>query len=95
MKMFTIHDTKAESYGQPMCFKTTAEAIRNFGVWCKDPESNLNKFSSDYSLIELGEFDESNGEIKTHQLRIIANASEFVLSSIPTHLPINDMEARN
>lgn len=95
MKLFTIHDSKAESYGQPMCFKTTAEAIRNFGSWCKDPESNLHKFATDYSLLEIGEYDESNGKITTHDLRIIANAAEFIQSSIPNHLPLNELEARN
>ena len=93
MKLFSIHDSKAETYGQPMCFKTTAEAIRNFQSWCREPESNLFKFSSDYSLLELGEFDESTGNITTHQARIISNASEFNPPIRP--MSLDDLEARN
>lgn len=91
MKLFIIHDSKAETYTNPMCFKTTAEAIRNFSSWCRDTESNLYKFSSDYSMLEIGEFNLSTAEILTHPARIIAHASEFSSQNI---LPSNEMESK-
>lgn len=95
MKMFSIHDSKAESYGQPMCFKTKAEAIRAFTTWSQEPESNLCKFAPDYTLVEIGEFDETTAAINTHNSPIIlANASEFQIK-IPKQQLFDDLEARN
>lgn len=95
MKMFSIHDSKAESYLAPIYFKTKAEAIRAFSASCQDFESNLCKFSSDYTLVEIGEFNETNAEILTHQSPIIlANASEFQIR-VPKQQLFDDLEARN
>lgn len=96
MKMFSIHDSKAESYMPPIYFKTPAEAIRAFSASCQETESNLYKFSSDYTLVELGEFDETSASIATHNVpRILANASEFTQKLPLSQLPLNELEARN
>lgn len=78
MKMFSVHDSKAEAYFSPMCFKTAGEAIRAFATSCEEPNSNFYKYPSDFTLVELGEYDETTGTISCHDKpRILSNASEF------------------
>lgn len=78
MKIFSVHDSKAEAYLSPFYSKTPAEAIRSFSSACEDSSSAFFKYPSDFTLVELGEFDEISASIATHQKpRILANASEF------------------
>jgi hypothetical protein len=78
MKIFSIHDSKAEAYLPPIYFKTAAEAIRAFSTACEDSQTQFFKYPADFTLVELGEFDEPTASIATHKLpRILSNASEF------------------
>lgn len=78
MKIFSVHDVKAEAYFNPLCYKTVAEAIRAFSTSCKDTNSQFYQYPSDFTLVELGEFDEISASIATHSApRILAHASEF------------------
>lgn len=79
MKIFTVHDSKAETYMQPLFYKTSAMALRSFTEAVKDTSTDFHKFSSDYTLVELGEYDDATASIVTHEKpRILANASEFI-----------------
>lgn len=77
MKIFSVHDSKAEAYLTPIYFKTKGEAIRAFETACKDQNTNFAKYPSDYTLVEIGEFDESTSSILNTPPIILANASEF------------------
>lgn len=79
MKIFSVHDSKAEAYLPPIYFKTPAEAIRAFSSSCKEESSQFHQFPADFTLVELGEFSEISADITTHaQPRILSNASEFI-----------------
>ena len=79
LKIFTIKDTKAEAYLSPMFIKTTALAIRSFQTCANDPEHDFAKFPSDYTLFEIGIYDEEKGEIKMHDAKInLGLASEHI-----------------
>lgn len=78
MKILSVYDNKAESYSPPMCFKTKGEAIRAFETTCKDPQSQFAMYSDDFTLIEIGEFNEQTGVLTpAGKLILLANASEF------------------
>lgn len=78
MKIFSVHDVKAEAYLPPIYFRSAGEAIRSFETSCKDTNSNFHKYPSDFTLVELGEFDEQSASIATHDKpRILSNAAEF------------------
>lgn len=80
MKVFSVHDIKAETYLQPIFFKTAGEAIRGFQTACKDINSNFHAYPADFTLVELGEFNSDTGLITSHQIpRILSNASEWVV----------------
>lgn len=67
MKLFTIRDGKAEHYFTPQVFRNRGDAIRALQIQVKNPESMLSKFPLDYSLHEIGEWDELTGMVQPYQ----------------------------
>lgn len=65
MKIFSIHDGKAQFYGNPWYARTKMEAQRSFADIINDdaPNNLMAKHHSDYTLFELGDFDEQTGKI--------------------------------
>lgn len=62
-KMYTVHDSKAGAYLQPFYARQNGEAIRSFAEACNQKDHNFYKFASDFTLFEIGEFDEQTGVI--------------------------------
>lgn len=78
MRIYSVHDSKAEAYLSPIYFKTKGEALRAFETSCQDKDSNFAKYPSDFTMVELGEFNENDASITLHEKPLIlANASEF------------------
>lgn len=79
MKIFSVHDCKTEAYLPPIFFRTKGEAVRAFDKTCQDPQSQFHEYASDFTLVELGLWDETTANFQLHQSPIILhNASEFV-----------------
>lgn len=62
-KIFTVYDSKAEAYMSPFYMQSTGAAIRAFSDTAADPSSQIAKHPSDYTLFEIGEFDDATAEI--------------------------------
>lgn len=80
MKMFIycVYDSKAEAYMQPFFMQTKGQAIRGFDDVCNDASTQFYKHPADFTLFELGSFDDSNGHIETYLAPVaIGNALEF------------------
>jgi len=70
LKIFAIYDAKAEAYSAPIFLHTTGLAIRSFIDAASDQSTNFCKYPADYTLFEIGTFDDSTGMIvqnKVHQ----------------------------
>lgn len=79
MKIFTVHDSKAEAYLPPFYMKTKGEALRAFETTVKDENSQFNKYPADYTLVELGTFNEETAAISAHPSPLILeNAATFL-----------------
>lgn len=63
MKIFTIYDSKVDSYLQPFFMRTVGEVERSLSSLVSDPEHNFCKYAEDFTLFELGTFDENTAEI--------------------------------
>lgn len=63
MKIFAIRDAKVEAFLQPFFSPTVGAAIRSLMEAVNDPQHQFAKNSYDYSLFELGEFDDASGRI--------------------------------
>lgn len=59
-KVFTIYDSKAELYLPPFYFRTAGEATRAFEESCNDPQHQFHRHSEDFTLFELGTYDDGN-----------------------------------
>lgn len=64
-KMFAVHDRAAEAFMQPFFAKTIGLACRMFETSCADPSTHLHKHPSDFTLCEIGEFDDVSGVLTT------------------------------
>lgn len=101
MKIFTVHDSKAEAHLSPIFMKSIGEATRAFQASCEDTNSNFNKYPTDFTLMLLGDYNEVTAEITTLKTpQIISHASEFVLQKKYSHpLPIQpdlqELSSRN
>jgi len=63
---FTIHDSKAEAYMQPFFFPTRGLAIRTFTDMANDSQSNIGRYPEDYTLFEIGHYDDQNATFQNH-----------------------------
>lgn len=60
-KIFSVFDEKAGAYLQPFFFDTKGQAIRAITDCVNDPNHGFYRHASDYTLFELGEFDDTHG----------------------------------
>lgn len=63
MKIFCIFDSKADAFLAPIFAVTEGIARRMFYDVVNDPSSAFNKHPGDYTLFEIGDFDERKGFI--------------------------------
>jgi len=61
--IYSIHDSKAEAYLPPFYLHNKNMAIRSFRDCVTDEGHTFNRHPEDYSLWEIGEFDDATGEI--------------------------------
>lgn len=90
LKVYSIRDEKAETFGSPFYQATHGLAERSFRQVVSDEKTNVNKFPEDYDLWYLGEFDSKTGkfdalETPQHQLKAIqlVDKEKQGLSSVP------------
>lgn len=68
-KIFVIYDSKAEAYLQPFFMKSKGEAIRAISDLVDDPQHNFCKYAADFTLFEVGSFDDSNAVFSMHEAK--------------------------
>jgi hypothetical protein len=66
LKVYTVYDTKAEAYLQPFFSQSKGVAIRSFQEAVRDEKSNISKYPEDFTLFELGEYDDSTSKFNLH-----------------------------
>jgi len=78
IKLFTILDHKAEAYLPPFQQPSTNMAIRLFSDSVCDETHAFNKHPEDYTLFEIGSFDDDSATITPHQTKIpLGNGLDF------------------
>lgn len=83
-KVFVVYDSKTEVFGQPFFMKSKGEAVRGFTEVSNDQSSTIGKYPSDFTLFELGSFDDACAKFIMHSTPTsIGLALEFLKPSIP------------
>lgn len=70
MKVYSVYDSKAEAFLRPFFAPTAGVAVRGFEQACCDPSHDFHKYGADYTLFEIGVFDEFNGRLEAHVAHI-------------------------
>ena len=79
LKIFTVYDAKAEAYMQPFFMQSTGQALRSFEDTVNNPESIFNKHAEDFTIFEIGTFEDSNAFFQMHESKIpLGTAIEYV-----------------
>lgn len=79
LKAYAIWDEKASCYLQPAFHPTKGLAIREFTDIVKNPGNPINKYPGDFTLFEIGEYDNENAKLLPHPAPIsIGTATEFI-----------------
>lgn len=60
--IFSIFDSKAEAYLRPFYAPTVGSALRDWETACNDPDTAFFKHPGDYTLVELGSFENETAE---------------------------------
>lgn len=61
LKLFSVFDQKAGAYLPPFHFIAAGQAVRAFADTVNDPKSSLARHPADYTLFEVGTFDDLTG----------------------------------
>lgn len=77
-KIFTVYDAKAEAYLQPFFARNEGVAQRMFHQASLDEEHDFCRHAEDYTLFEMGVWNEDEGTIKMYEaMRPLGNALQF------------------
>lgn len=60
--VYAVYDSKVQTYAQPFHMRTKGEALRGWQEVANDPNTQIHKHAEDFSLMELGEYDEQTGQ---------------------------------
>lgn len=61
LRAFAIRDSKAEAFMRPFFAVTRGIALRSIVDVVSDPNHEMYKHAEDYTLYEVGEFDDQTG----------------------------------
>lgn len=79
LKIFTVYDSKAEAYLQPFYMQSTGQALRSFEDTVNDTNTQFHKHAADFTLFEIGNFDDSTGTFKISESKTnLGSALEYL-----------------
>jgi len=82
-RIFSIFDVKAQAYLPPFCLAETGMALRAFSDCVNSRDHQFGKHPGDYTLFELGSFDDSVCVVScTPSALKVVNGLEVVISEV-------------
>lgn len=82
-KIFTVYDQKAGAYLPPFFLPTAGMAIRAFEECINSPDHQFGKYPHDYTLYQLGSFDDNSATFITDNSVSLGNGVEFIAETKP------------
>lgn len=70
LKVYSIYDSKAEAYLQPFFCVNNNVAMRHFRAAVNDPSHDFGKYSSDFTLFLIGEWDQWEAKLSSYDHKI-------------------------
>lgn len=72
-KIYSVYDSKAQTYTPPFFQHQEAMALRTFTDCCNDPGHTFGMHPDDYTLYHLGTYNDNSGTITQDKIISIAN----------------------
>lgn len=66
LKVFSVYDVKVGAYLPPIFMRSKLEAIRSFTSAVTDEKHQFAKHAEDFTLFELGDWDDGDCKFKCH-----------------------------
>lgn len=66
-KIYAIFDASVKAYMQPFFLRSQGEALRAFTDLANDDKSNVCRHASDFTLFEIGEYDDTTSKITSFE----------------------------
>ena len=79
LKIFTVFDSGISAYMRPFFDVARGSALRSFADIVQDKTSAIGKHPQDFTLFEIGEYDDSTAKITTYDAPVsLGVAIEFL-----------------
>jgi hypothetical protein len=76
---FSVYDSKVGSYLPTFPARSRGEALRMFETAANDKDHQFHKYASDYTLFELGSFDDLTGSLSSLEAKVsLGTALEYI-----------------
>ncbi len=83
LKIFSLYDEKIDAYMQPFFFPSKGHAVRAITDFTNDSSTSIGKYPEDFTLYELGEWDDGPASFSIHEHQInLGKAIEFKIKEI-------------
>ena len=69
-KIYTVFDSQVKAYILPQYYRNAGEATRAFTEAANDLKSNIGKYPAQYTMFEIGEFDDETGQTNIYESKI-------------------------
>ncbi len=83
LEAYSIYDSKSKIFSPPFFLRSRGEAIRAFSTTAGDKTNNVGKFPEDFTLFQVGHYDDNTGALTQGKLDSIGLASQFVVEEAP------------
>lgn len=84
VQMFTVYDSKAETFINPFFMMSKGEAIRGFTTMLNDKETAYGKYPADFTLFHIGEYEVTTGTLYPFNSKEnLGNGLQFVKQEFP------------
>jgi len=72
-RIFSVFDDKAKAFLPPFILPVEAMAVRVFSDMCNSDSHQFGAHPADYTLFDLGEFDDCLGQLNSETARSVIN----------------------
>jgi hypothetical protein len=91
LRVYSIYDEKAQAYLEPVYFNHVGEVVRMFTSVVNNPKSNISLYPEDYTLYQLGEYDNVAGVFNNLKAPLfVARATDLKKVDNQMEMPLED-----
>lgn len=87
LRAFCVFDVKSDTYSAPFWKQTVGQALRDFADLAQDRSTTVGRHPEDFKLVQVGEFEDTTGEVIPCAIVSLGFASEHVLQDKVIEIP--------